>query len=146
MTRKNFLKVVTASSLTPLIATAKSSNEVSNSSTDLSRLLRCIAAVETSGNDSAVGSCGSRSQYQISHDVWFQYTNRPFKECRGFHATLVAEKHLMWLLKHGVRRAPYDLALAWHKGLWGYKHLLPTTAFNSFQQRVDNLYRDLSFK
>lgn len=125
---------------------------------DLPLLLRCIAQVETGGDDTAVGPKGELSQYQIKPDTWYQHapTLNFFLACNGIRATTIAQKHLLWLDAHIPRLTAletecreYVLAWAWKEGRDGWvKHdRLPwktRVAANNYATRVSNLYYELT--
>ena len=131
-------------------------------SVDLSRLLRCIAEVETGNRDWVVGRNGERSRYQIKKSVWYQhcpyiYTNNDAGQaghetyCKGKLATKVAMDHLTWLntniphdlfSEHDFRQ--YPLAACWNGGLAAWRGNMLTSVAN-YATRVTNLYDDKTF-
>lgn len=126
MNRRTFLVGTTllataqASTLLTPLASMKSTQQPSSVSLDRSRLLDCLAQVESARNDQAVATRLNtpiaRGRYQITEPVWFQHTNRPWKLAHNFHfATIVAERHLATLEKL-VNPNPADLAAAWRYG------------------------------
>lgn len=146
MNRRTFLAATTSLatvtvlklSAHPTIELLPISNPAPSSvSLDRSRLLDCLAQVESGRNDMATARRGGRvvalGRYQITEPVWFQHTNRPWKLAHNFHfATIVAERHLMHLEKL-VNPNPFDLAHAWRYGLRG-------VTVDDYPNRVHNLY------
>lgn len=172
LTRRDFLKVGTLFAFpvlsfgqsTDLKINIPSFNTMVNisKSVDLSRLLRCIAEVETGNNDSKIGRNGERSRYQIKKNVWYQhcpyiYTNNDAGQaghetyCKGKLATQVAMDHLIWLnsnIPHDLFSErlfrQYPLAACWNGGLSVWRGRLPTSVAN-YATRVTNLYDDKTF-
>lgn len=161
-TRKQFLLglITSPALLASSVTTVNSQNENLNtvsSSTDLSRLLRCIAEVETGNNDALVGVKGERSRYQITKTVWLQHPHCwqdgkqcPFLYCYALNGEKTAELHLRWLDRHlPPCTRPFWLAFAWRAGL--ERTLLElrgasvTTTFYRYARRVTNLYDDATF-
>jgi hypothetical protein len=90
------------------------------SSLDRSRLLACIAAVESGNRDEKIGKRGERRKYQISEAVWYQHRTFPgrFEDwCHGRDAQIVAEKHID-LLAQLVHPTPFDVGYAWRTGAY----------------------------
>jgi hypothetical protein len=114
-----------------------------SSSVDLSRLLTCIAEVESGNRDDKVGSHGERSRYQITEVVWKQHTTLPFDRCHGFMAEYVARKHLLWLVENGVTPLPFPLALAWNGGLERWKAGKVFQRHHNYASRVNSLYQNV---
>ena len=155
MTRRNFLKDGIALAATSVLITKTvplmANSEVitlakmpSSSQVDRSRLLACLAEVETGNDDTKVGPCGSRSRYGLHKLTWYDYSQLDFQTyCRGRAALEVAHLHLNWLIKHLSQPTPYRLAYAWNRGLTYTErrgHIGSGFAF-----RVHNLYHDSSF-
>lgn len=150
MTRRNFLLGSIGLSLTAKLLSQNTSvvwptPPVSQPppSLDRSRFLDCVAEIESGGNDSAIGPCGSRSRYQLSQAVWRQHTSRPFTSCRGPQARAVAEMHLDWLLSNLPEPSVYWAAFAWRVGLRATKLIYngdKTHVDCTYAQRVSLLY------
>lgn len=145
MNRRTFLHsgiaLLILSKLLPL-SSAKTTptTPTQSKSLDLSRLLRCIAEVETGNHDNLVGTCGSRSRYQISSVVWYQHSQLNFnKYCSADYADAVAREHMEWLYKHHPNKSVFHLALAWRFGLRGSQNDLPDYALD-YGHRVAALY------
>lgn len=150
LTRRNFLAGVISLPITAHCLSLASSGSavvkdtrtlsVKSPSVDLSRLLACIAEVETGNDDTKIGPCGSRSRYQIHRNTWYGYTDRNFEQhCWGSTALEIAKLHLLWLNTNLARPTPYRLASAWHSGL---STTYPTSGY---ALRVHNLYHDSAF-
>lgn len=149
MNRRSFLLATTSSLIVaasrlsphPTIEFLPSVPAPSSESLDRSRLLDCLAQVESGRNDQAVSFRHNRpiarGRYQIKEITWFQHTNRPWKLAHNLYfATFVAERHLMWLEKQ-VNPNPFDLAHAWRYGAqagW--------VRNDDYPYRVHNLYHD----
>lgn len=129
-------------------------------SVGLSRLLRCIAEVETGNDDFKIGLNGERSRYQITPAVWNQRNGflTPSKlsvehfemYCRGSEATTWASIHLRWLDAHlPPCTRPFWLAFAWHAGLERTKLELRGASVSpglyAYARKVTNLYEDVKF-
>lgn len=132
----------------PQVPTSNSSSK----QVDLSRLLRCIAEVESGNNDAKVGRHGERSRYQIKARVWYDYTVHNFNECHGQRAISIAWEHLHWLNNHLPHDLfserefrQYPLAVAWNGGLATWQSRLSTRVAN-YATRVTNLYDDPTFQ
>lgn len=166
MTRSTFLKVFSAlpflQLITPTLTLTQSHNSGLDStmtktngllsSEDLSRLLRCIAEVETGNDDTKIGRNGERSKYQISEAVWAQHIpDKRFKFedwCLGYDATSVARSHIHWLSKcSGISQQIWPLAYMWHRGLAEFEHVVDNqlTLFSPYADRVTNLFYDETF-
>lgn len=164
MNRRDFLKVATTSPA--LVAVSQSSTSTTSPlivppSADLSRLLDCIAQVESRRDDKAISYRGStpiaRGRYQLKCDTWFQHTNRPWTLAHNFFfADEVARRHLGWLHKNIPPSSPREpsfhpwaLAWAWRGGLtgWQVRDTFPDEVvrqYNDYADRVVNLYNDVS--
>jgi hypothetical protein len=168
--RRNFLRGLTVSTLTASglfgsrqqteMKPSNLSGQSNSSPQDLSRLLKCIAQVETGNDDTKVGPKGERSRYQITEDVWWDRLSEPgnkwwryrFRtECSGHIAEQVAMRHLVWLRNNLIDfpkpiTQPFWLAFAWHAGL--ERTLLElrgasvTPELYDYARRVTNLYLD----
>lgn len=157
MTRRNFLLVSIQSGLIQPFLTgmllSKQNSEAAtkplSSSLDLSRLLACIAEVETGNNDDLVGPNEERSKYQITRSVWYQHmskTDHYFYHCRGILARTCAIRHILWLLDNlSGYKSVFCIALAWKSGLSAFKDGLESAADCDYAQRVSNLYFDSTF-
>lgn len=161
LTRRNFLKATIVLPLgAPLVSqsqvsvTIKSSETVGTSKTspqvDLSRLLACIAQVETGNRDHLIGPNGERSRYQISIVVWRQHFGRSndlsfIDDCHSWFASELAYRHFRWLQRHLRNANVYWLATAWRAGL---SNVINGTNYgtHSYATRVENLYVDPSFE
>ena len=125
---------------------------------DLSRLLRCIAEVETGNDDTRIGKHGERSRYQIKRSVWNQYQNGTYAFfaafCWGATADFVALRHVQWLDKTLPRGSEiernfrhYAIAWCWNGGLdsWNGPRYSSNARINNYAVRVTNLYDDPTF-
>jgi len=115
-------------------------------SLDLSRLLACIALVETGGDDTKIGKSGERSKYQISETVWHEYQpSYEHKYCYGLRAYRVAISHITWLHSH-IGPSVFALALGWHVGLENWRAARFQLPQRYYGERVRNLYNDPTIK
>lgn len=148
MTRRDFLLAATVSPLliggfqfSPTPMTAKPVS----TSLDLSRLLACIALVETGGDDTRIGKSGERSKYQIGEKVWDQHMRETCfcfeRDCHTTLATLVAWRHSQWLHTH-IGPNVFALALGWHVGLENWRTARFQLPQRYYGERVRNLYND----
>lgn len=118
------------------------------SSVDLSRLLDCIAQVESGRDDAKVGRSGERSKYQIKECVWRQHLQHELywlprfeTECYGSVAERVAKKHIKWL--HSlIGPRPYAIVLAWNVGYKNWQRSNFNQHNTTFANRVMNLYNE----
>lgn len=166
MQRRNFITLCTSTIAAALsgvkVHGAASSSTVSislapspSTDTSLSRLLQCIAAVETGGDDSKVGLRGERSKYQITYAVWRQHMPHMPKRadwarnCRGAVADALADRHARWLMaqNQNTEVSVYWFAYCWHRGLTGFETDQRTFEFRrgwtpaqDYARRVVNLY------
>lgn len=176
-TRRNFLRVITSLPFlsrwwtSPLraIESVRSSTKPPFVSPDLSRLLRCLAEVETGNDDTKVGRGGERSRYQISEEVWNQHMSRMvtgfgtlllvnsfWLNCNGKQAEICAYRHILWLDRHLPRITPterlfrqFPLAWSWKGGLSSWHARLDFSHkidLNNYAVRVTNLYDDPTFQ
>lgn len=119
--------------------------------TDLSRLLACIAAVESNDDDLAVGKRSELSKYQISREVWYQHNPdlNFVLACNGVRARETAFKHLVWLSDHLNNDSPFWLAHGWRFGLEATRNIMdifyPDRPTSSYCSRIENLYNDPNF-
>jgi hypothetical protein len=128
-------------------------------SVDLSRLLDCIAQVESGRNDKAEsrrnGQVIARGRYQLTATTWFQHTNRPWKLAHNFFvADEIAHRHVSWLDKNlppisidEYHFRPFSLAWCWRGGLdmWKVRSSFPdavTHVYDDHANRVVNLYME----
>jgi hypothetical protein len=108
----------------------------------ITTLLWAIAAVETGHDDSAIGSHGERSQYQISEAVWWQHQDvLAFDQCKGADAEAVARAHVAWLMQRWLRESVCGdrvllVASAWNQGVAGHLRNGP----NGYARRVAAVY------
>lgn len=117
-----------------------------SSSIDLSRLLACIALVETGGDDRKVGKSGERSKYQIGETVWRQYEpSYDHKYCYGLRAYRVGLSHISWLHSH-IGPSVFALALGWHVGLDNWRAARFQLPERYYGERVRNLYNEPTTK
>jgi hypothetical protein len=128
------------------------SSDTTSKSVDLSRLLFCIALVETGNRDDLIGPGGERSRYQITERVWrdvLRSSWEPFENCKGIMADSVARAHLLWLDSSLPGTSPleethrdYVLAGCWHGGLESFVRGRWNTKIVNYAGRVSNLYND----
>ena len=89
----------------------------------ISTFILAVAMVESGNNPKLVGADGERSEYQITKDVWTQYTRKPFSKANTQNRALsrmVATAHAEHLNKHGFGTSAsmrvYWMAVAWNCG------------------------------
>lgn len=136
-----FAQAVIASSQTPPFSPASASPPA----VDLSRLLSCIGEVESQNNDTALSYHNNRviarGRYQITEDVWFTYTNRPWTKAHIYSFSLeVGRRHINTLAAYDPN--PLHIAGCWRYGIEGMKRR-PLT---NYQIRVHNLYTDPTYR
>lgn len=114
---------------------------------DFDRLSSCIAQVESSNNDMAIGKQGERGRYQIQQQLWQQISHLPFDQAHNpTEAKKVAIRHLEWLSNkfrdHQSldRSRVYLIALGWNAGPQAVLHLFATRNQREYAQRVESLY------
>lgn len=136
MTRSTFLAALTASLISPNLNSQKS--PVTSLFSDRSRLLHCIAEVETGNNDALTGPKGELSKYQITRAVWYEYNPdlNFVLACNGLRAEWTARRHLSHL-QDAYGDSPSLLAQHWKQ-----RHGPPTKETREYTQRVMNLYNE----
>lgn len=120
---------------------------------DLSRLLRCIAEVETGDDATKVGLSGERGRYGMKEATWLQHAPHwKFERCVFPYDGWVAWKHIEWLDDNIPHQSPlekdfrsYALAWAWHGGLVSWNKGKDALINNAYAVRVTNLYDDATF-
>lgn len=120
---------------------SKSTGQSPSPELNVTRLLACIAEVETGQKDWKIGRSGERSQYQIKPIVWNTYRPRvPFVKCCGAEAAAVAREHIHYLI---MTMATYPSALK--LGIYWNCGLGARVLNISYGKRVQNLYNDPTF-
>lgn len=111
---------------------------------NLTIFLAALALVESGNDDRAWNrDSGARGAYQITLKVWKQHSVLPFRQAHDpIWAYRFASRHIDWLKTNGVPDKPYDLALAWHEGLRGYKRQRtnPFPRGEDHARRVEAIY------
>lgn len=120
--------------------------------------LQAIAAVESGGDDAAIGPCGAISRYQIMPSTWKQHSSWTVSDALNPNLSqAVAIKHLEWLRKTIGRDQgiPADyveyrmLACAWRYGQFWYKRSETTERMLDRQEyaaRIQNIFNELKTK
>lgn len=126
----------------------------------ISTFILAIALVKSGNNPKAVGKAGELSEYQITRQVWKEYTASPFTKenaRKPMFSRYVAEEHakelenkvpLVILLKCRERDVVILCAAGWHRGEAYMKR--PVSRWSKetrdYADRVWNVYQDLKRK
>lgn len=122
---------------------AGSSIKIQKPKINFNRLLDAISAVENwNGKD---GKSGEKGPYQITHQVWNQYTMLDFTDNNvKQHGKEIALCHLDWiyfqLKKNNLPETAFAYAAAWNAGWNSYFSGTYSLAKEDYAKRVQNIY------
>lgn len=139
--------------LSPSTSPAAGPSSNLSPSLDLTRLLRCIAEVETGNRPNVRGPNGEVGRHQLNRLVWKQHTKIPFASWSGDEdfTDAIAWRHIRWLERNLKPHfdMPYTLAYCWRGGLASWNRARRTghqnRLYSDYAQRVSNLFHDESF-